>query len=52
MTGAFDPIAPVTSALDTVTTSLSGIAGPALVVGGGVLALTFGWKLAKKFIHG
>lgn len=52
MASAFDPIAPITSALDTVTTSLQGVSGPALVVGGGVLALTFGWKLAKKFIHG
>lgn len=45
-----DPTAIISTAIDTLSTTLSGVAGPALVVGGGVLALTFGWKLVKKFI--
>jgi hypothetical protein len=45
-----DPTAIVTGAIDTLSTTLSGVAGPALVVGGSVLALTFGWRLVKKFI--
>lgn len=46
----FDPVAIVTDALDTLGTTLSGVAGPALALGASVLALTFGWRLVRRFI--
>lgn len=45
----FDPVVPITTAITTLETSLSGVAGPALALGGAVLALGFGWRLVKKF---
>ena len=47
-----DPIALITPAITAVQTGLSGVAGPALLVGAGVLALTVGWKFAKRFVRG
>lgn len=48
----FDPVAIVQTGIDSVSTSLTGVAGPALAVGAGVMALGFGWKLVKKFTKG
>lgn len=47
---AFDPTTIVSSAIDTLSGTLSGVAGPALALGAGVLALGFGWRLVKRFI--
>lgn len=47
-----DPTALVSTALDTISTGITGVAGPALVVGAGVAALTIGWRLAKRFVRG
>lgn len=44
-----DPVAIVTTAIDSLETTLTGVAGPALAVGASILALTFGWKLVKRF---
>lgn len=46
----FDPVAPITTGIATLGTSLEGVAGPAIGVGAGVVALFFGWKLVKRFI--
>lgn len=51
MTG-FNPVTIVTDAIGDLTDSLSGVAGPALAVGAGVMALGFGWRLVKKFSKG
>lgn len=45
-----DPSALITTAVGTLTTTLSGVAAPALGVGASVLALTFGWKFVKRFV--
>lgn len=45
-----DPVAIVGTAIDSLETTLSGVAGPALAVGASVLALTFGWKFVRRFI--
>jgi hypothetical protein len=36
--------------LDNVQASITGIAGPALLVGATVLGLTVAWKVARKFV--
>lgn len=46
----FDPTTIVSSAIDTLSSTLSGVAGPALALGAGVLALGFGWRLVKRFV--
>lgn len=42
----------VTTAITTLSTGLTAVAAPALAVGASVLALTVGWKFAKKFVKG
>lgn len=49
MQSVFDPVAPITAAIDTLTTSLTSVASPALAVGAGILALGFGWRLVRRF---
>jgi hypothetical protein len=44
-----DPTTLITPALDSVSSGLSGVAGPALLVGAGILAVTVGWKFVRKF---
>jgi hypothetical protein len=39
-------------AITAVQTGLTAVAGPALLVGAGILALTVGWKFAKRFVKG
>lgn len=46
----FDPTGIVSDAITTLSGTLSGVAGPALALGAGVLALGFGWRLVKRFI--
>lgn len=36
--------------LDNVQASITGIAGPALLVGATVVGLTVAWRVAKKFV--
>jgi hypothetical protein len=48
---AIDPAALIQPALDAVSSGISGVAGPALIVGAGVLALGVAWKVAKKFVR-
>jgi hypothetical protein len=47
---AIDPTALITPAIDSVATGVSGVAGPALLVGAGVLALGVAWRVAKRFV--
>lgn len=47
-----DPVAVLTTAITTLGDTIEGVAAPALVLGGGVVALTFGWRLVKKFAKG
>lgn len=42
----------VTPAITAVSTGLSDVAGPALLVGAGVVALRIGWRFAKGFLRG
>jgi hypothetical protein len=49
---AIDPTAIITPALDSVSSGISGVAGPALLVGAGVLALGVAWRVAKRFVKG
>jgi len=44
-----DPVAIVSTAIDSLETTLGGVAAPALAIGASILALTFGWKLVKRF---
>lgn len=44
-----DPVEILTDAITALSTTLSGVAVPAIAVGGAVLALSFGWRLVKKF---
>lgn len=48
---ALDPTAIIGDAISTLGTTLSGVAGPALALGAGVLALGFGWNLVKRFVN-
>lgn len=49
MTG-FDPAAAVSTAISSLTSTLTTVAPEALVVGAGVLGLTFAWRLVRKFV--
>lgn len=49
--GGVDPGAILTPVIDSVSTGVSAVAGPALLVAGGLLALTVGWKYVKKFVR-
>lgn len=42
----------ITPALTAVQTGLTDVAGPALLIGAGIVALTVGWKFAKRFVRG
>ena len=44
-----DPTSVIQPALDAVQNGLTGVAGPALLVGGGLLAIRVGWKFVKGF---
>jgi len=44
-----DPVSILTDGIDGLTATLSGVAPAAITVGASVLALTFGWRLVKKF---
>lgn len=44
-----DPTTLITPAIDAVSNGLSGVAGPALLVGAAILAVTVGWKFVRKF---
>jgi hypothetical protein len=47
-----DPGTLVGNALDSVTSGVHDVAAPALAIGGSILALSVGWKFAKKFVRG
>lgn len=47
---AIDPATLIQPALDSVASGISGVAGPALLVGAGVLALGVAWRVAKRFV--
>lgn len=51
-TTPIDPGTLVGSAIDTISSGLTSVAGPALTVGAGVAALGIGWRLAKRFVRG
>lgn len=44
-----DPVALLTAGITDLTDTLGGVAAPAIAVGASVLALSFGWRLVKKF---
>ena len=50
MTAPLDPGALITPAIDAVGNGLGDVAAPALILGGAVLALSVGWRFAKKFV--
>jgi hypothetical protein len=52
MATAIDPGALITPAIDAVQSGLSAVAGPALLVGAAVTALSVGWRFAKRFVKG
>jgi hypothetical protein len=45
-----DPVAIITTGIGDLTTTLGGVAAPAIGVAATVLALTFGWRLVKRFV--
>jgi hypothetical protein len=47
-----DPVTVVTPALTAIGDGIEGLAGPALLIGAGVVALLVGWGVAKKFVRG
>jgi hypothetical protein len=52
LAAGLDPGALIQPAIDAVQSGLTSVAGPALLVGAGVLALGVGWKFAKRFVKG
>ena len=50
MVDPLDPGALVTPALDAVKAGLGAVAGPALLIGGAVLAISVGWRFARRFV--
>jgi hypothetical protein len=50
--GPLDPGTLVGNAIDGVEQGLGDVAGPALIVGAAVTALTIGWRFAKRFVKG
>lgn len=42
----------VQPAITAVSSGIGDVAGPALLVGGSILALGVGWSLAKRFVRG
>jgi hypothetical protein len=50
MTNPLDPATLVQPALDSVKSGLGGVAGPALLIGGSVLAISVGWRFARRFV--
>lgn len=50
MTDPLDPGTLVTPALEAVKTGLGDVAGPALLIGGAVLAIGVGWRFARRFV--
>ena len=42
----------VTTALADIPDALGAVAVPALAIGASIVALTVGWKFAKKFVRG
>ena len=49
--GPTDILAVIQSAVDTLGTVLGLVAPVVAVLGASVIALMFGWKLFKRFIH-
>lgn len=47
---AFDPVSTITSGIGDLSTTLGGVAGPAIGIAASVLALTFGWSLVRRFV--
>lgn len=45
-----DPVAVITTGIGELTTTLGGVAAPAIGIGAAVLALTFGWRLVRRFV--
>jgi len=45
-----DPVTILTPVLAEVQDGISGVAGPALLVGASVLALGVAWRIAKRFV--
>lgn len=39
-------------AITAVSAGLEDVAGPALIVGGGIVALGVGWRFAKRLVKG
>jgi hypothetical protein len=48
--GPLDPGTLVGPAIDSVSQGLGDVAAPALILGGAVLALSVGWRFAKRFV--
>lgn len=44
-----DSTAILTDGIEGLTTTLTGVAPAAIAVGASVLALSFGWRLVKRF---
>lgn len=51
ITLAFDPTTTITDLVAAIGAVFSSVAGPAAGLGGGVLALFFGWRVVNRFIH-
>jgi hypothetical protein len=47
---AFDAVTVITAGIGDLTTTLGGVAGPAIGIAATVLALTFGWRLVRRFV--
>jgi hypothetical protein len=45
-----DAVTILTPVLDNVQDAITGVAGPALLVGASVLGLTVAWRVARKFV--
>lgn len=45
-----DPVSILTPVIADVGEAITGVAGPALLVGASVLGLTVAWRVARKFV--
>lgn len=45
-----DPVTILTPVIASVQTAITGVAGPALLVGASVLALGVAWRVARRFV--
>lgn len=50
--GGLDLGTAITAAQGSILDQVGGALGPALIVGGGILAVTIGWRLFKRFARG